>query len=104
MVIADDFDRKMLLLATNLAHELDLKNVLLASLEALLRSTETHGPTDSDTEAILLLRCIIRLVMRLVKEAVTDQERCVLVVETPRSNLATFPWQRKACGDPYKTF
>lgn len=75
MVKAADFDRKMLLVATQLAHESDLKRVLLVSLEALLKTVRSHGSTDSDVEVILLARCIIRLVIRLMKEAPTDRDR-----------------------------
>ncbi|THH10579.1 hypothetical protein EW145_g1240 [Phellinidium pouzarii] len=79
MAVAPDFDRKMLLLATQLAHESDIKSVLLASLEALLKTVQSHGPTDSDIEAVLLARCIIRLVIRLMKDAPTEKDRMLLV-------------------------
>lgn len=75
MANAPDFDRKMLLLATQLAHESDLKSVLLAALEALLKTLQSHGPMDSDVEAILLARCIIRLVIRLMKETSNEKDR-----------------------------
>lgn len=75
MTNASDFDRKMLLLATQLAHESDLKNVLLIALEALLKTLQGHGPMSSDVEAVLLIRCIIRLSIRLMKEAPTDEDR-----------------------------
>ena len=75
MVKAANFDRKMLLVATQLAHETDLKRVLLVSLEALLNTVRSHGSGDTDVEAILLARCIIRLVIRLMKEAPTDKDR-----------------------------
>lgn len=77
MANAADFDRKMLLLATQLAHESDSKGVLLSALEALLRTVHSHGPMDSDSEAILLVRCILRLVIRLRKECQLDAERYV---------------------------
>ncbi|KAH8111444.1 meiosis protein SPO22/ZIP4 like-domain-containing protein [Phellopilus nigrolimitatus] len=79
MANAPDFDRKMLLLATQLAHESDLKSVLLAALEALLKTLQSHGPMDSDVEAILLARCIIRLVIRLMKETSNEKDRMFLV-------------------------
>ncbi|KAI5118182.1 hypothetical protein M0805_004995 [Coniferiporia weirii] len=84
MVIAPDFDRKMLLLATQLAHESDVKNVLLASLEALLSTVQSHGPMDSDVEAVLLARCIIRLIIRLMKEAPVEKDRMLLVTSLIR--------------------
>ncbi|KAL5518460.1 SPO22 [Sanghuangporus vaninii] len=79
MASAPDFDRKMLLLATQLSHESDLKIAILASLEALLKTLHTHGPTESDVEAICLARCIIRLVIRLIKEAVVASDRSSLI-------------------------
>ncbi|OCB89780.1 hypothetical protein A7U60_g3040 [Sanghuangporus baumii] len=75
MASAPDFDRKMLLLATQLSHESDLKIAILASLEALLKTLHTHGPMESDIEAICLARCIVRLVIRLIKEAVVSSDR-----------------------------
>lgn len=75
MATAPDFDRNMLLLATQLAHESDSKYVLLAALEALLRTLQSHGPSGAETEAILLIRCIIRSVTHLTKEAQTEKER-----------------------------
>lgn len=75
MANAPDFDRKMLLLATKLSHESGLKITILASLEALLKTLHTHGPMDSDAEAICLARCIVRLVIRLIREAVVDKDR-----------------------------
>ena len=77
MVNAADFDRKMLQLATQLAHESDLKGVLLSALEALLRTVRSHGSLDSDTEVILLVRCVLRLVIRLLKESQAEVERSV---------------------------
>lgn len=75
MATAPDFDRKMLLLATQLAHEADMRGVLLAALEALLKTLQNHGPMDAETEAVLLIRCIIRLVIHLMKEAPTEKEQ-----------------------------
>lgn len=65
----------MLLLATQLAHEVNLKNTLLVSLEALLKTAQTHGPMDTDIEAVCLVRCIIRLVIRLMKETANEKDR-----------------------------
>ena len=75
MIKASDFDRKMLLLATQLSHDADLKAVLLASLEALLKTLQSHGPVDLEVEGICLARCIIRLVIRLMKEVAAENDR-----------------------------
>lgn len=72
MVKAPDFDRKMLLLATQLSHEADMKTLLLACLEALLRTLSAHGAVDAETEAVVLIRCIIRLVLGLMKQPAAD--------------------------------
>lgn len=68
MVKTHDFDRKMLLLATQLANETDMKTLLLSVLEALLESVETQDSGEIHTEAITLIRCIIRLVLKLMDE------------------------------------
>ncbi|KAE9404331.1 hypothetical protein BT96DRAFT_853832, partial [Gymnopus androsaceus JB14] len=65
MVNAPDFDRKMLLLATKLSHESEMKNVLLAVLEALLKTLKLSSSGETVVEAMALLRCIIRLVLKL---------------------------------------
>ena len=75
MTTSRDFDKKFLLLSIQLAHESDLKGILLVSLEALLRSLHAHGPVDSEVEELLLIRCIVRLVIRLMKEAQSDEDR-----------------------------
>ena len=73
MVKAPDFDRKMLLLATQLAHEADLKLLLLAVLEALLRTIQLRLMAEREAEAVVLIRCIIRLVLKLMRQPAADQ-------------------------------
>ncbi|KAF7794695.1 hypothetical protein EIP86_005833 [Pleurotus ostreatoroseus] len=68
MVQAPDFDRKMLLLATQLANEADMRRLLLSVLEALLESLDAEQ-SEIHTEAITLIRCIIRLVVKLMEES-----------------------------------
>lgn len=68
MVNAPDFDRKMLLLATKLSHESEMKNVLLSVLEALLKTLSISSSGETVVEAMALLRCIIRLVLKLLTE------------------------------------
>jgi hypothetical protein len=68
MLNAPDFDRKMLLLATKLSHETEMKNVLLAVLEALLKTLKISKNGETVIEAMALLRCIIRLVLKLLAE------------------------------------
>ena len=68
MVKCPDFDRKMLLLATQIANEGDMKTLLLAVLEALLDATQKHL-SDTVNEELVLIRCIVRLILNLLKES-----------------------------------
>lgn len=56
MVKAPGFDRKMLLLATHLAHEHDLKPLLVAVLEALLADMRALKGADNEIETVTLVR------------------------------------------------
>ncbi|KAI0662358.1 meiosis protein SPO22/ZIP4 like-domain-containing protein [Cubamyces menziesii] len=67
MVHASNFNKKMLLLATRLANDSGMKTLLLSVLEALLEASIREG-VDADAEAITLVRCIIRLVLRMMSE------------------------------------
>jgi hypothetical protein len=71
MVKAADFDRKMLLLATQISHESEMKTVLLSVLEALLKTLKNSGETV--VEAMTLIRCIIRLVLKLLVEPASNK-------------------------------
>ena len=68
MAEAPDFDRKMLLLATQLANESGMKSLLLAVLEALLNTIQSQDGQKLRTEALTLIRCIIRLTVKLMAE------------------------------------
>lgn len=56
MVRAKDFDRKMLLLATQLAHEANLKMLLHTILDSLLRFLQSQGALDNCAEALTMVR------------------------------------------------
>ncbi|KAI1789167.1 meiosis protein SPO22/ZIP4 like-domain-containing protein [Ganoderma leucocontextum] len=71
MVHASNFSKKMLLLATRLANEAAMKSLLLSVLQALLDASIRDG-LDSQAEAITLIRCIIRLVLRTMSEPAAD--------------------------------
>ena len=66
IVGSPDFDRRMLLLATSMAHESDMKDLLFTVLEALLKTLKRESGLEADVEAITLVRCIIRLVHSLL--------------------------------------
>lgn len=82
MAKAPDFDRKMLLLATQLANESDMKVLLLSVLETLLRLVHEQPNQDIHTEGLSLIRCVIRLVIKLMKEPAANRwgtgEPCTL--------------------------
>lgn len=68
MVHGSGFDQRMLLMATRMAHETDLKNVLLAVLQELLDYVRAGKATEMNVEPITLVRCMIRLVLRLIAD------------------------------------
>ncbi|KAJ7115262.1 meiosis protein SPO22/ZIP4 like-domain-containing protein [Mycena epipterygia] len=73
MVKAADFDRKMLLLATQISHESEMKTVLLSVLEALLKTLKIENSGETVVEAMTLIRCIIRLVLKLLVEPAANK-------------------------------
>ncbi|KAJ6505845.1 meiosis protein SPO22/ZIP4 like-domain-containing protein [Mycena vitilis] len=79
MVKAADFDRKMLLLATQISHESEMKTVLLSVLEALLKTLKIENSGETVVEAMTLIRCIIRLVLKLLVEPASNKP---ILIET----------------------
>ncbi|KAK0506685.1 hypothetical protein EDD18DRAFT_1059774, partial [Armillaria luteobubalina] len=73
MIKSPDFSRKMLLLATQVSHESANKRILLAALEALLKTLKLKSEGEPVLEAMALLRCIIKLVLRLLTEPAADK-------------------------------
>ncbi|KJA20853.1 hypothetical protein HYPSUDRAFT_68178 [Hypholoma sublateritium FD-334 SS-4] len=73
MVKAPDFDRKMLLLATQISHQSEMKGALLAVLESLLKTLKIGSDGDVVIEAMALLRCIIKLILKLLSEPAADK-------------------------------
>ncbi|KAJ3850311.1 hypothetical protein EV368DRAFT_45594, partial [Lentinula lateritia] len=82
MVNAPDFDRQMLLLATKISHESEMKKVLLAILEALLTTLKISNSGETVIEAIALLRCIIRLILKLLAEPIAARSTLIDSVVT----------------------
>ena len=72
MARAPDFDRKMLLLATQMAHKADMKGLLLSVLDALLQTLNIREG-DTVAEAMVLIRCAIRLIHKLLEEPAANQ-------------------------------
>ena len=73
MVKAPDFDRKMLYLATQLSHECDMKTLLLTVLEALLKTMAIGDRGDTLVDGMTLIRCIIRLILKLLSDKIPDR-------------------------------
>ncbi|KAJ7752626.1 meiosis protein SPO22/ZIP4 like-domain-containing protein [Mycena metata] len=86
MAKAADFDRKMLLLATQISHESKMKTVLLSVLEALLKTLKIENSGETVVEAMTLIRCIIRLVLKLLVEPASNKP---VLIETLISNFHT---------------
>lgn len=72
MIEAPDFDRKMLLLTTQLSHESDMKRLLLSTLDSLLKTLHIHE-SGNVAEAMVLARCAIRLILKLLEEPGANQ-------------------------------
>lgn len=53
---APDFDRKVLLLATQMAHDGGMKRLLLNVLSSLLESISGDSELQSEIEAMILVR------------------------------------------------
>jgi hypothetical protein len=80
MVKATDFDKKMLLMSTRLAHEADLKMLLLSVLEELLNCVQFDDGVQTEIESVTLIRCTIRLVVRLMADpGTTNRYVCVVL-------------------------
>lgn len=72
IVQAPDFDRKMLLLATRLSHESNMKGLLLSVLDALLHTLNSQEGNNFP-EAMILIRCSIRLIIKLLAEPAANR-------------------------------
>ncbi|EAU93351.2 hypothetical protein CC1G_04330 [Coprinopsis cinerea okayama7 len=70
---APDFDRRMLLLATQISHRSELKRVLLVVLEGLLKTLKLGSNGEIVVEAMALLRCIIKLILGLLVDPLANR-------------------------------
>ncbi|KAL4071139.1 hypothetical protein V8B97DRAFT_2024035 [Scleroderma yunnanense] len=77
MAEATDFDRRMLLLACRLAHDSDMKSLLLSVLMALLDTLNFRDNVENLTEGMTLIRCIIRLTLKLLGQPDANQSSLV---------------------------
>ncbi|KAH9075682.1 hypothetical protein EDB83DRAFT_2218480 [Lactarius deliciosus] len=81
MVHGTCFDQRMLLMATRLAHESDMKNVLLSVLQELIDFVGARKTTEMNIEPVTLVRCMIRLVLRLIADPVNVGEKDMLIIK-----------------------
>ena len=96
MVEAPDFDRRMLLLACRLSHESDMKGLLLSVLTCLLDTLNFRENADTVTESMTLIRCIIRLTLKLLGEPGANVYVVGLFLLSGRSPWQTFPCENIA--------
>lgn len=75
MVQAPDFDRNMLLLATQLSHDSSMKSLLLSVLDALLETLHLQE-SNFVPESMILIRCAIRLIIQLMGDPAANQYVC----------------------------
>ncbi|PPQ99580.1 hypothetical protein CVT26_008401 [Gymnopilus dilepis] len=80
MLKAPDFDRKMLLLATQISHQSEMKSVLLAVLESLLRTLKIGTSGEVVVEAMTLMRCIVKLILNLFSEPAANRPALIETV------------------------
>lgn len=88
---APDFDRKMLLLATQISHQSEMKAVLLSVLEGLLKTLKVGNRGEAAVEAMTLIRCIIKLLLKLLTEPATN--KFVIITPPERSKPMHFSFQ-----------
>ncbi|KAI9445576.1 hypothetical protein H4582DRAFT_2125818 [Lactarius indigo] len=81
MVHGTCFDERMLLMATRLAYESDMKNVLLSVLQELIDFVGARKTTEMNVEPVTLVRCMIRLVLRLIADPVNVGEKDMLIIK-----------------------
>ncbi|KAI0248099.1 hypothetical protein BJV78DRAFT_1132012, partial [Lactifluus subvellereus] len=99
MVHGSCFDQRMLLMATRLAHESDLKSVLLSVLQELLEFVRAGKTTEMNVEPITLVRCMIRLVLRLIADPANAGEKDALIDELTRHFATAIALVDAACKE-----
>lgn len=78
---APDFDRKMLLLATQISHQSEMRTLLLSVLEGLLKTLKMGSSGDVVVQAMTLIRCIIKLILQLLVEPAVNKSGLVVTAE-----------------------
>jgi len=86
MLKAPDFDRQMLLLATQISHQSEMKSVLLVVLESLLKTLKIGSGGEIIIEAMRLIRCIVKLVLSLLVEPTANK---TLLIDTVVNQFRT---------------
>jgi hypothetical protein len=70
---APGFDRKMLLLATQIAHRSEMRLVLLSVLNNFLKTLKFGSSGEIVVEAMALLRCMIKLILGLLVDPTANR-------------------------------
>lgn len=98
---AANFDRNMLLLATQLAHESNMKTLLLSVLDSLLQTIDVRE-SNTITEAMVLIRCSIRLILKLLVEPAANE--CVRFWSKDTTSAHRVRLQTRTVQDTRGTF
>ncbi|PPQ65610.1 hypothetical protein CVT24_011819, partial [Panaeolus cyanescens] len=77
MLRAPDFDRKMLLLATQISHKSEMKTLLLTVLQSLLKTLRTGSEGEDIVQAMTLIRCIVKLVLNILAEPAANKSALI---------------------------
>lgn len=83
---APDFDRKMLMLATQISHQSEMRTLLLSVLEGLLKTLKVGSSGDVVVQAMTLIRCIVKLILQLLVEPVANRP---LLIDTVVNHYRT---------------
>jgi hypothetical protein len=98
MANAPDFDYKMLLLATQLANDTNMKQLLLSVLETLLITIQKQPDSRyTHLDSLPLIRCIIRLVIKLMGEPISTGCAIVVDVHWDQANVMHPPQAMTCC-------
>ncbi|KAF8913470.1 hypothetical protein CPB85DRAFT_1375650 [Mucidula mucida] len=73
MVKCPDFDRRMLLLATQVSHQSENRLILLTALKALLNTLKVPSGGETLVEAMTLIQHILKLVLWLLTETAPNK-------------------------------
>ena len=94
MQAAPDFDRNMLLLATQICHRSEQKRILLSVLVALLDTLKLGSSREIVVEAVALLRCIIKLILGLLVDPLSNRYASSMCPSESPTNMTWIRFRR----------